>query len=131
MPGRVLLFFAALAVAYDAVASAVVAATGWSYGALALGALGIQAVAGYAAGRRAGFLWALLAGAFTALAEATLGLAAAWLIGPGRTHLPNHVGFLVAVGEATLVGGALGGAGGALTLGWSLCPDAGSGGASE
>jgi hypothetical protein len=131
MPGSVLLFFVAVAVAYDAAASAVVAATGWSYGALALGALAIQVVAGYAAGRRAGFLWALLAGAATALAEATLGFGAAWVIGPGRTHLPNDVGFLVAVGQATLVGGALGGVGGALTLGWSLGPDAGTGGAAE
>lgn len=129
MPGRVLLFFAALAVAYDAVASAVVAVTGWSYGALALGALPIQVAAGAVAGRRAGFLWAMLAGAVTALAEATLGFGAAWLIGPGRTHLPSHVGFLVAVGQATLAGGALGGAGGALTLGWSVGAGAGAGGA--
>jgi hypothetical protein len=43
---RVLLFFAALVVAYDALASALVVVTGWPYGALAVGALAIQAAAG-------------------------------------------------------------------------------------
>jgi hypothetical protein len=126
--GPILLLFAAAVVAYDAAASALVAATGWSYNALAAGALLIQAVAGFVAGRRAGFLWALIAGASTALAEATLGFGASWLVGPGRLHLPTTVDYLAAVGLATLAGAALGGVGGALSLGWSVGPDAGADG---
>jgi hypothetical protein len=127
--GPILLMFAAAVVAYDAAASALVLATGWSYNTLATGALLIQAVAGSVAGRRAGFLWAMIAGASTALAEATLGFGASWLVGPGRSHLPNTVDYLVAVGLATLAGGALGGVGGALSLGWSVGPDVGADGA--
>ena len=117
--GPILVSFAVLAVAYDAAASAVVLVTGWPYGTLALGGLVLQALAGLAAGRRAGFLWAMVAGAATALAEATLGFGAAWLIGPGRLHLPATAGYLAAVVRAVLGGVALGGVGGALTLGWS------------
>jgi hypothetical protein len=105
---RVLLFFAALVVAYDALASALVLATGWPYGTLALGALAIQAAAGRAAGQREGFVWAILAGASTALVEATLGFAVSWLIGPGRTQLPAAFDYPTAAALATLGGGALG-----------------------
>jgi hypothetical protein len=118
--GRILLLFAVLAVGYDAVASALVLATGWSYAALAVGALAIQVAAGFVAGRRAGFLTAILAGAGTALAEGTLGFGAAWLIGPGRTHLPATLDYLGALVRAVVAGGALGGAGGAAALGWSV-----------
>lgn len=117
---RVLLFFAALVVAYDALASALVVVTGWPYGALALGALAIQAAAGRAGGRRAGFLWAILAGASTALAEGTLGFAVSWLIGPGRTHLPSAVDYPTTVGIAAAAGGVLGALGGITALGWSV-----------
>ncbi len=92
---------------------------GWPYVSLAIGGLAIQALAGYVAGRRAGFLWAMVAGATTALAEATLGLGVTWLIGPGRLHLPGTMDFGAAVGRAVLAGVALGGVGGAFTLGWS------------
>lgn len=119
----VILAFAALVVVYDGVASALALATGWSYGVLALGGLAIQGLAGFVAGRRGGFLWAMMAGGAAALAEATLGLGASWLIGPGRLHVPSDVGYLVAVGRAVLGGIALGGAGGALTLGWSVEPE--------
>ncbi len=95
-------------------------ATGWPYGTLAVGGLALQALAGFAAGRRAGFLWAMVAGGTTALAEATLGFGAAWLIGPGRLHLPATLGFVTAAAGAVLGGVALGGVGGALTLGWSM-----------
>lgn len=126
---RVLLLFAALVVGYDALASALVVATGWPYGVLALGGLVIQVAAGRVAGRREGFLWAVLAGACTALAEATLGFGVSWLIGPGRTHLPSIVDYPTAVALATLGGCALGGLGGMTTLGWDydrrrISPDA-------
>ena len=126
---RILLLFAALVVAYDALASALVVATGLPYGTLALGGLVIQVAAGRAAGRREGFLWAMLAGACTALAEGTLGFAAAWLIGPGRTHLPSAVDYPTAVTIATLGGCALGALGGITVLGWDydkrrMSPDA-------
>lgn len=123
---RVLLSFAALVVAYDAAASALVAVTGWSYATLALGGLAIQVAAGFVAGRRGGFLWAILAGASTALAEGTLGFAAAWLIGPGRTHLPATLDYLGALALAVLAGAALGGVGGAATLGWSTGAEVGT-----
>jgi hypothetical protein len=121
----VILAFAGLVVVYDAVASALALATGWPYGALALGGLAIQGLAGFVAGRRGGFLWAMIAGGTVAFAEATLGLGASWLVGPGRLHLPSEVGYLVAVGRSVLGGIALGGAGGALTLGWSVEPESG------
>jgi hypothetical protein len=117
---RLLLRFVALVVAYDALASAVVAVTGWRYDVLALGALAIQIAAGRSAGRREGFLGAMAAGACTALAEATLGFGAAWLVGPGRTHLPNAVDYPTAVALATLAGGALGAVGGITALGWEV-----------
>jgi hypothetical protein len=117
---RLLLRFAALVVAYDAFATAVVAVTGWPYDVLALGALAIQIAAGRAAGRREGFVGAIAAGACTALAEATLGFAAAWLVGPGRTHLPSAVDYPTAVALATLAGGALGAVGGITALGWEV-----------
>jgi hypothetical protein len=115
-----LLRFAALVIAYDALASAVVAVTGWPYDVLALGALAIQIAAGRAAGRREGFGGAMVAGACTALAEATLGFAAAWLVGPGRTHLRSVVDYPTAVALATLAGGALGAVGGITALGWEV-----------
>lgn len=121
----VILAFAGLVVVYDAVASALALATGWPYGAMAMGGLAIQALAGFVAGRRGGFLWAVIAGGTTALAEATLGLGVAWLVGPGRLHVPSEVGYLVAVGRAVLGGIALGGVGGALRLGWSVEPESG------
>jgi hypothetical protein len=117
---RVLLLFAALVVAYDALAAALVAATGWPYDVLALGALAIQAAAGRSAGKRGGFLGAILAGGCTALAEATLGFGASWLIGPGRRHLPSAMAFPTAVLIATLVGCALGALGGITALGWDV-----------
>ena len=117
---RTLLLFAVLVVAYDALASALVVATGWPYGTLALGGLVIQVAAGRAAGRREGVLWAMLAGACTALAEATLGFALAWLIGPGRTQLPSAADYPTAVAIATLGGCVLGALGGITTLGWEV-----------
>jgi hypothetical protein len=117
---HILLRFAALAVAYDALASALVLTTGWSYGTLALGGLVLQVLAGRAAGRREGFLWAILAGACTAFAEATLGFGVSWLIGPGRSQLPGVVDYQTAVALATLGGGALGGLGGIAALGWDV-----------
>jgi hypothetical protein len=116
---RVLLLFAALVVVYDALASALIAVTGWPYNVLALGALVIQVAAGRAGGARGGFGWAILSGGCTALAEATLGFAVAWLIGPGRTQLPN-VDYPTAVALATLGGCALGGLGGITALGWDV-----------
>jgi hypothetical protein len=117
---HVLLRFAALVVAYDALASAVVAATGWPYGVLALGGLAIQFAAGRVGGRREGLLWAIVAGACTALAEGTLGFAVSWLIGPGRTQLPVVVAYPTAVAIATLGGCALGALGGITALGWEV-----------
>lgn len=117
---RVLLLFAALVVAYDALASALVVATGWPYGTLALGGLAIQVAAGQVAGRREGFLWAILAGGCTALVEGTLGFGVSWLIGPGRTHLPSVFDYPTAVAIATLGGGALGALGGITALGWDV-----------
>ena len=107
-------------VAYDALASALVVVTGWPYLVLALGGVMIQIAAGRAAGRRGGFLEAILAGACTALVDATLGFGVAWLIGPGRTHLPSAVDYPTAVVIATLGGCALGALGGITALGWDV-----------
>ena len=72
----------------------------------------------------------MLAGGSTALAEGTLGFGVAWLIGLGRTHLPATMDYLGALAAAVLAGAALGGVGGAVTLGWSVGADVEGGGTS-
>jgi len=103
-------------VCFDAVASVASLALGFPYGFAAIGSFLIYVVVGAAAVRHSSVGGAATAGAFVGLADATVGWAVSWLIGPGRAppgglQLSRAVGTVVAV---SLLAGLAAGIGGAL-----------------
>jgi hypothetical protein len=76
---------ASLAVlALDTLGSLASKAFGFTYGSLAWGSLIIYAAAGFFAARSGGLRTAAQGGGAVALADATLGWAISWALGPGR-----------------------------------------------
>ena len=82
---RAALLGAAAVTVFDAIAAAAARYFGFPYGNAALGSWLIYAAVGFAAVRLgAGIGGGVAAGALTALADATLGWAVSWVMGPGR-----------------------------------------------
>jgi hypothetical protein len=95
---------------FEAVASWVSRATGWSHSLSSIGSLAIYTAVAFQAGRRFGVQLAVGVTMLTATAESTLGWAISWAIGPGRqpTVLARPGVILAIVLSALLVGGLIG-----------------------
>jgi len=71
-------------VVFDAIASLASLAIGFNYEYSAFGSLVLYGAFGYWASRVRTILFALIAGALMGLADASLGWAVSWILGPGR-----------------------------------------------
>ena len=81
---RIILTFVVVVVLFDALGAAASRALHFEYGALSVGSWLIYAAAGFFGAERGKWGPGLLTGAVTGLADATLGWAVSWAIGPGR-----------------------------------------------
>lgn len=111
---RVLYLAIAGTLLFDLLAAIATRASGFHYGWRGPGSILIYAIAAYIAGRIANLKSAILVAASAAVADATVGWAMAWAIGPGRPpaefqHLPLLVGIVIGI---TLTGASVGLVGG-------------------
>jgi hypothetical protein len=114
---RVALLGMASVVVYDALASLASLGIGFSYAYSAFGSLVLYCAFGYWASRVRSILFAATVGALMGLADATLGWAVSWVLGPGRWEVgtlsvPAWALVALQVGAvatlAALVGGVVG-----------------------
>ena len=113
---RVLYFAIAMTLLFDLLAAIAGRVSGFHYGWRGPGSALIYTIAAYIVGRIANLKVATLVAASAAAADATLGWAIAWAIGPGRLpiesrDLPLFVGIVIGI---TLTGALLGVVGGLL-----------------
>lgn len=100
-------------VAFDAVAAWAARTFGFDYAAAAWGSFLIYVAVGYAAGRETDSLRiSAIAGAAVALVEATIGLAVAWAIGPGRIDGAGALPIAATIVLVAFAGGLIGWFGG-------------------
>lgn len=96
-------------VAFDAVAAWAAKTFEFEYAAAAWGSFLIYAAVGYAASRETGSLRVSAAmGGAVALVEATVGLAVAWAIGPGRLDGADAPLIAATIAAVVLVGALIG-----------------------
>ena len=89
---RLMLGGAAAVVAFDAMAAWAASRFGFDYAMATAGSCLLYLVIGFAAARLGTLRTAALAGALAGLADASLGWAIAWRIGPGRLGPPGSLG---------------------------------------
>jgi hypothetical protein len=99
---------------FDLVASLASRTLGFRYAYATLGSWLIYAITGFVAARHGGVAAAATAGAVVGFAEATLGWAISWLIGPGRlpSGTPSLGRIASTVLTVTLIGAAVSALGG-------------------
>ena len=104
-------------VAYDAMAAAISAVWGISYGLFSIGSLLIYLVFGFLSGRKSQWFFGAIAGAVIGLTESTVGWMISWYIGPGKpTTEMNGLMITVAIIFVIVNAGILGLIGGLASL---------------